>query len=168
MNKFEFVSILLLFTLSGCTRTPDHFPTVIPCTVTITDNGTPVKGVFVQISTVPPTDSLTVSAQTDAQGKAVMQSQLGTFAKPGVPVGKLVMVLTKIPDVPDFKSSEEIDKMTYEQSRAYRAEMKARRAKAKPIIPPTLTAVKTSPLTMDTVSKKSINWNVSLEEYLAK
>ncbi|MDR1271347.1 MAG: hypothetical protein LBK82_17710 [Planctomycetaceae bacterium] len=175
MNKFisnKQVTILLCVAgilcsglITGCSDTPDGFPDVVPCVVTITDNGTPVEGVFVQIETVPRTNNLSVIAKTDKQGNATVQTQLGTFDKLGVPVGKLVMVLKKVPEVPDFKSAEEREKMTRDQAKAYSAEIKARRAKLPPIIPPALTNSQTSPLTIDSVSGNSIRWNVALEEY---
>jgi hypothetical protein len=162
---FWITGILCFGLIAGCSDKPNGFPDIIPCVVTITDNGTPVEGVFVQIETVPPTSSLSVVAQTDTQGNAAIQTQLGTFAKPGVPVGKLVMVLKKLPKVPHFKSAEEREKMTYDQAMAYGAEMKARQDQLPPIIPPALTNSETSPLTMDVVSGKAIQWNVALEEY---
>jgi hypothetical protein len=175
MNKFilnKRISILfwiagmLCFGLiAGCSDNPDGFPKVVPCVVTVTDNGTPVEDVFVQIATVPQTSSLSSVAKTDAHGNAAIQTQLGTFAKPGVPVGKLVMVLKKRPEVPDFKSAEEREKMTFDQAKAYSEEIEARRNKLPPIIPPTLTSSQTSPLTMDAVAGNSIRWNVALEEY---
>jgi hypothetical protein len=152
----------------GCSKVPDGFPQTIPCIVTITDHGKLVEGVFVQIDTIPSRNSLSVTAVTNAQGQAVIQTQLGTFAKPGVPVGKLVMILTKVPEVPDFKSTEELEKMTSEQVIAYRAEMNTRRAKVPLIIPPMLTDVQTSPLIQDVVVGKSIEWNVALEEFKKK
>jgi hypothetical protein len=152
----------------GCSNAPNGFPDLVPCTVTLTDNGVPVEGVFVQIETVPQTNSLSVVAKTDAQGNAVMKTQLGTFAQSGIPVGKLVMVLTKVAEIPDFKSAEEREKMTYDQAMAYGAEMQTRRAKAPPIIPPPLTESQHSPLTMDVVSGKAIQWNVALEDYRKK
>jgi hypothetical protein len=155
----------LLPAVIGCSKAPDGFPKTVSCIVTITDRGKPVEGVFVQIDTIPPSDSLSVTAVTDAQGQAVMQTQLGTFAKPGVPVGKLVMILTKVSEVPDFKSTEELEKMTSEQIMAYSAEMDRRRTKIPLIISPVLTDLNTSPLIKDTVAGNSIKWNIALEEF---
>ncbi|MDR3198607.1 MAG: hypothetical protein LBU34_12135 [Planctomycetaceae bacterium] len=165
---FWITGILCFGLIAGCSDKPDGFPKVVPCVVIVTENGTPVEGVFVQIETVPQTNNLSVVARTDAQGNAAIQTQLRTFAKPGVPVGKLVMVLKKRPEVPDFKSAEERAKMTADQAKAYSAEIEARRAKMPPIIPLALTDSQTSPLTMDTVSGNSIRWNVSLEDYRKK
>jgi hypothetical protein len=165
---FCVVGIVFSGLIIGCSKAPDGFPNLVPCIVTVTDDGTPVEGVFVQIETVPRTDSLSVIALTDTQGNAVMRTQLGTFTKQGVPIGKLVMILTKVPEVPDFKSTEEREKMTYNQIMAYGAEIEARRAKIPPIIPPVLTEFQHSPLTMDTVSGNSIRWNVALEKYRKK
>jgi hypothetical protein len=160
--------IFFLGLIVGCSKAPEGFPDLVPCIVTVTDHGTPVEGVIVQIETVPQSDSLAVVAITDAQGRAVMQTQLGTFAQSGVPVGKLVMILTKVPDVPDFKSAEEREKMTYEQAMAYSNEIEARRAKIPPIIPPELNDSQHSPLTLEAVSNNSIKWNVALEDYRKK
>jgi hypothetical protein len=162
---FWITGILCFDLIVGCSDIPDGFPDIVPCVVTVTDNGTPVEGVFVQIETVPRTDSLSVVTRTDAQGNAAIQTQLGTFTKPGVPVGKLVMVLKKGTEVPHFKSVEEQEKMTYNQAMAYNAELKVRQAKLPLIIPLALTDSQTSPLTMDAVAGNSIRWNVDLNEY---
>jgi hypothetical protein len=165
---FGVAGVLFFGLTTGCFKAPDDFPDVVPCIVTVTDNNTPVEGVFVQIETVPRTNSLSVVAQTNSQGNAVIQTQLGTFAKPGVPTGKLVMVLTKIPDVPAFKTKEELEKMSDDQLRAYGTEMQARRSKIPPIIPSELTDTQHSPLTIDAVSGNPVKWNVALEEYRGK
>lgn len=152
--------------LTGCgPRAPEGFPKTTSCTVTITDGDRSMEGVFVQINTVPPTSSLSVVAKTDAQGNAVPQTQLGTYAISGVPVGPLVMTLLKTPQAKDFKSPQELENMNYDQATAYSREMEARRSKLPPIIPPALTVAETSPLTLNAERGKPVNWKVDLSEY---
>jgi hypothetical protein len=157
--------VLFFLTAGGCSKAPDGFPKTVSCTVTVTDEGKPIEGAFVLIEAVPPTPSLSVSAQTDSQGKAVMQTFLGSYAEWGVPVGKLIMTLQKEPEVVGTKSNAELEKMGYEKAEAYQNELNAKRAKAPKIIPPALRDTANSPLTMDAVAGKSIQWNVKLEEY---
>lgn len=152
----------LVFLISGCDSAPDNFPKLAPCTVTVTDGGAPVGGATVIIDTVPPTPSLSISAQTDAAGKAVMTTYLGTYAKPGVPAGKLVMSIEKESKVEDTKDRSA---MNPDQEAAYQAELDAQQAKLPKIVPPELVDIKKSPLTMDAEAGKPIDWQVKLDEY---
>jgi hypothetical protein len=160
-------SLLILFlfiSVIGCSKVLSDFPKVVPCTVTITDNGQPVSGAAVSINTVPPTPSLVVSAQTDEHGKAAMVTIFGNHAEPGVPIGKLVLTVIKEPEVPGRKSAEEIEQMGYDKSRVYLAEIERKRAQMPRIVPVELTHPDKSPITMETVGKP-IDWQVKLEEY---
>ena len=166
MSKLFTLSLLLAFvTAFGCSQAPDGFPTVVPCTVTVTDNGQPVSGASVLIDTVPTTPSLSVAAETDNQGKAAMFTFFGGHSAPGVPVGNLVLTIFKEPEVPDMKSTAEIDEMGYEKAQAYMVEIEAKRAKLPRIVPVELTNPKTSPLTIDAAAGKRIDWQVKLEDY---
>lgn len=170
MNKFLFVFLgaLCLFSvllISGCEKVPDGFPRTIPCTVTITDEGKPVDGVFIQIDTVPPTSSLSITAKADANGQAMMQTYLGAYGRSGVPTGNLVLSLQKEPVAEHFKSDEERAKMTYDEGMKYGKELKARSDKLPKIVPEALMNSKTSPLKMEAKAGSSIQWNVKLEEY---
>lgn len=130
--------------------------------MTVTDEGKPVAGAMVGINTVPPTPSLSVSGTTGADGKAVLQTYLGTYAAPGVPVGKLVMTVDKEPEVEDTKDRSA---MNPTQEEAYQAELDAKQAKLPRIVPPELVDIKKSPLTMDAEAGKPIDWQVKLDEY---
>ena len=166
MSKPFTLSLFLAFvTAFGCSQAPDGFPKVVPCTITVTDNGQPVSAASVMIDTVPATPSLSVAAETNDQGKAVMFTFLGDYSASGVPVGKLVLTIFKEPEVPDMKNSAELDQMSPEKVQAYLAEIEAKRAKLPRIVPVELTDPKTSPLTMDAAAGKKIDWQVKLEDY---
>jgi hypothetical protein len=166
MSRIFTALLFAAFLLNGCkSNIPDGFPAVVPCTVTITDGGKPLADVFVIIETIPPTANISSAAKTDAQGRAVMQTSQGIFSKEGIPVGKIVMTLAKTPVVDDWKSPDELSKMTMEESREYSNEKAERSAKLPPIIPKILTDSQTSPLTKDVATNTPINWNVYIAEF---
>jgi hypothetical protein len=166
MSKIFTALLFAALLLNGCnSNIPDGFPAVVPCTVTITDGGKPLADVFVVIETIPPTANISSAAKTDAQGRAVMQTSQGIFSKEGIPVGKIVMTLVKTPVVEDWKSPEELSKMTMEEAMDYSNEKSIRSAKLPPIIPKILTASRTSPLTKDAITNTPINWNVNIAEF---
>lgn len=157
------ISPLLCF--CACNRAPDGFPKVVPCTITLTNKGKPVDGAFIQVDTVPPTSSLSITAKTDANGQATLQTYLGTYGQPGIPVGSVVLFIQKDPLAEDFKSEEERAAMSYDEGMKYSREMAARSAKLPRIVPVNLTKPATSPLKRDVVAGKPINWEVKLEDY---
>ena len=167
MRTFIPSCLIILVTTFGCSKAPDGFPKVVPCTVTVTDNGQPVSAASVVVDTVPATPSLSVAAQTNDQGKAEIVTFFGNHSAPGVPVGKLVLTIFKEPEVPDTRTPAEIAQMDTDANKAmaYMAEMEAKRAKLPRIVPVELTDPRTSPLTMDAVSGKPVDWQVKLEEY---
>jgi hypothetical protein len=169
MSRIFKVLLFVTLLLNGCkSNIPDGFPVLVPCTVTITDDGKPLADVFVVIETVPPTANISSAEKTDAQGKAIMQTSQGNFSKEGVPVGKLVMTLVKTPVVDDWKSQEELKNMPMEESMAYSAEKASRSAALPPIIPQILTDSATSPLNKNAVVDSPINWNVNIAEFKKK
>ncbi|MDR1271086.1 MAG: hypothetical protein LBK82_16350 [Planctomycetaceae bacterium] len=163
-NNFIFFCCLTMVCF-GCSNAPNGFPKVVPCVVVVTDNGLPIADVFVSIQTVPPTESLSVIAYTDAQGKATMQTVLGTYAKTGIPAGKIVMVLDKSPDIPHTKSETERNNMSPAEGLAYMAKIETEYLKLPNSIPPPLRTANISPLTKDTSSEDVSVWHVKLEEY---
>ena len=85
------VSVLLLF--GGCqpSKRPDGLPPLYPCTVTITQNGTPAADVSVRFISKE-TSKWPVTGITDASGKAVMVTY-GQFK--GAPLGEYTVVVSK-------------------------------------------------------------------------
>ncbi|MDR1383712.1 MAG: hypothetical protein LBJ67_07700 [Planctomycetaceae bacterium] len=166
MSRIFAAILFATLLLNGCkSNVPEGFPAIVPCTVTVTDSDKPLADVFVVMETVPPTANISSAAKTDAQGKAVMQTSQGNFSKEGVPVGKLVMTLAKTPGVEDWKSQDELQKMTMEESMAYFNEKATRSAKLPAIIPKILTDSKNSPLTKDAVAASPIDWSVNVAEF---
>ncbi|MDR1958252.1 MAG: hypothetical protein LBQ54_04290 [Planctomycetaceae bacterium] len=159
--------LLSLFLLtSGCVQSvPDGFPEVVPLTVWVTDGEKPLNEVFVVLEMVPSVDGVSIAVQTDATGKAVMQTSIGNFSKAGVPIGKAVMTLIKVPAAEDWKTPEEQSKMTMEESMAYSNEKAARSAKLPLIIPKELTNAKTSPLTKEISAGQPFEWKIDIAEF---
>jgi hypothetical protein len=163
-SSFVFFSCLTIVCF-GCSNAPNGFPKIVPCTVVVTENNVPVTDVLVSIQTIPPTESLSVIAYTNTEGKATMQTVLGTYAKTGIPMGKVVMALDKSPDIPHTKSEVERNNMSPAEGLAYMEKLEAEYLKLPNIIPPQLRAANTSPLTKDTSSENVSVWHVKLDEY---
>jgi hypothetical protein len=156
----------LLLSVAGCSRSvPDGFPKVVPLTVQITDGGKPLDEVFVVFEMVPPVDGVSVTAKTDTNGKAKMQTSIGNFSKAGVPIGKAVMTLIKMPVAEDWKTPEEQSKMTMEELAAYSNEKDARSEQLPLIIPNELTNAETSPLTKEISASQSSEWKIDIAEF---
>jgi hypothetical protein len=165
MKKIICVFSLMLFVCGCGEKVPDGFPQVVPLTVLVTDDGKPLNDVFVVLEMIPPIDGISTTAKTDTSGKATIQTAIGNYSKAGVPAGKVVMTLFKEPVAEDWKTAEEQNKMTMEESMAYSDEKAERSAKLPPIIPKVLNDAKTSPLTKDIIANTPTNWNVNVAEF---
>ena len=89
---FSFASVLFL-SFGGCSPSnrPDGMPPLHPCTVTITQNGSPAADVSVRFVTKE-TSAWPVTGTTDASGKAAMVTY-GQFK--GAPLGEYTVVVSK-------------------------------------------------------------------------
>jgi hypothetical protein len=162
----KIICVFLLLFVFGCTGSvPDGFPNVVPLTVWVTDGDKVLEDVFVVLETDPPIDGVSITARTDATGKATLRTAIGNYSKVGVPTGKVVMTLFKEPVVKDWKTAEEQSKMTMEELAAYSEEKTARSAKLPLIIPKIFNDVKTSPLSKEIVPAQSNEWKINIAEF---
>ncbi|MDR1493089.1 MAG: Ig-like domain-containing protein [Planctomycetaceae bacterium] len=155
--------ILLLLCFTGCQSKPTGFPDIVPCSVIVTDDGKPIAGVSVSLHSATPVKYFS-GGITDENGVAEIKTSQGNRVQKGIPHGKAVLVLTKTPEVDDWKTLEEQGRMSTEELMAYSAEKQRRSAKLPPVIPKQLTDAKTSPLVKDIVSGQSLQWKVDIAE----
>lgn len=168
------LTVLTICLSGGCaSRIPEGFPKTVPCTIVVTDDGKPLEGALVVITTVPPSNSLSIAAKTDLAGKAVIRTLRGSYSAPGIPVGKVVMTLNKQAAAPEVKTSEQvealtpeqIDAMTSEEQAAYQRRLDAETAKLPRLVPEKLTRSDMSPLTRDIAEGQAVEWIVDIAEY---
>jgi len=86
--------LVALVVFSGC-RTelkPDGLPPLYPASITVTSEGAPVAGVFVNLVPEDPVERWTAAGTTGQNGVVTLR----TYARyPGSPAGKFKVVLTK-------------------------------------------------------------------------
>ncbi|MDR2168710.1 MAG: hypothetical protein LBP59_01040, partial [Planctomycetaceae bacterium] len=75
---------------------------------------------------------------------------------------KAIMTLFKEPVVPDWKTPEELGKMEMHEQAEYQNEKAIKSAALPRIIPPNLTAPKTSTLTKEIIKGQQNEWNVNI------
>lgn len=139
-NVFFCLLISAIVVLAGCSRgRPTGFPNVRPCSISVTDGGSPIADVEVQL--VPETSiaSTIFSGTTDATGKAVISTVFAGHAENGVPEGSYTVVLKKDQPIPHTKSEEERVAMSYDQAMKYAKEMEIAQNKLPKIIPVSMT-----------------------------
>jgi len=97
MKPFCVLLSILVVLLNGCapSNRPAGLPPLHPCTVTVTQNGTPLADVSVQLISKE-TEAWPTTGVTDASGNAVIVTY-GRFH--GTPVGEYTVVLSKTESV---------------------------------------------------------------------
>jgi hypothetical protein len=97
-NKFfHFLSFVLTLPFLGCgdknMATPDGFPKLFPCELTITQNGAPLAEASVQLSPDDGGKNWAAGGNTDSTGKVAIY----TYGKwEGAPAGKFKVIVSKI------------------------------------------------------------------------
>jgi hypothetical protein len=161
-------SLLIMAVVSGCgSGVPADFPKVTKCTITVTEGGKPIEGIYVQIIPQQEINSLSVVGRTDASGKAVIYSHLGTYQKVGIPLGSSTVTLNKQREQEHFKSEAEREAMGQDIVKldAYNAELKQRMAKLPPLVPPVLTKKASTPLKIDAQIDQPVELMINLDDY---
>ena len=154
-NNF-IVFFLCEFGLSvvGCggTNVPNDFPKTLPFTITVLNDGSPIEGVNIRLSTTTP-GNWTASGKTDVSGVAEMQTISGSYSRKGVPEGSYKVVLAKPLLVdPTLLGPEPTNR--FEQV-AYDAKAKEIRSKMTPEVPPVYSDDKTTLASVEVTKGKN-------------
>jgi hypothetical protein len=159
-----FLPLLLL--LVGCNGgKPAGFPKTAPCEITVLKNGTPQPGVEVLLALQPNGNgALVVSANTDSNGKAELQTRWARYVRKGVPLGTSKITLVKHANLPDDgMTDEKLARMSPKEALAYEkkrtAEIDALRE-----VPKQLSSPKTTPLEI-TIDEKGTKLTVDIADY---
>jgi len=114
------LSIFVVCAFSGCGKEerPAGFPTLYPCTITITQEEKPLDGALVRLVPESGSSQWIVSGKTDASGTA----KLSTHAKfAGAPEGTFKVCISKIYETPSQFPPPAKD-APYEEWEAWRAQ----------------------------------------------
>ena len=94
-----FFILFLVSCLIGCSRSakPVDLPGLYPCSITLTQEGQPLRNATVMLYSADPEFKWAVIGFSDEQGKAVLK----THAQfPGAPLGEYQVVVLKTEEVP--------------------------------------------------------------------
>lgn len=167
-NKFNmnrlFVAglVLVVATVVGCGGKPKGFPSVKPCTITVTDGSAGVEGVEVALIPTATMSGTIVGGTTDSTGACVVATTFANYSAPGAPAGEFTVQLKKTPDVgmPDL-TNEEMEKMERGDIDKYYAERDAKIKSADKIVPPSLTSFQTSPIKVNVPNDATVTIDLS-------
>jgi len=163
-------SITLLLCLSltlllGCSGgTPQGFPKVVPCTITILDGTTPIADVEVTLQAAAASNGAVFYGKTDDTGLCKVGTSFASHYKEGVPEGNYKVILVKEPLMEDTKTRDEQNAMSRSELDAYRKQMQDKRNALPKIIPVDLTSGTKTPLTLD-VSGKTTELTIDVSQH---
>ena len=161
-HAITFSLCLSLTLLIGCSNTPQGFPKVVPCTITVMDGTTPIADVDVTLQAVIPSSGTVFFGKTNDTGVCKAGTSFASYYKEGVPEGSYKVILVKEPYVEDTKTGKV--HMSRAEIDAHRKEMQAKRDALPRIIPVPLTTAAKTPLTVD-VSGKTTELTVDVTQY---
>ncbi|MGL6195623.1 MAG: hypothetical protein ACRC2T_12465 [Thermoguttaceae bacterium] len=136
-----------------------------PTTVTVYKDNSPLDQV--QVSFIDSSNpEYVIVGETNSSGKAVMKTQTSHYSASGAPAGTFGVRLNKIVQPKSLISDKELAKMNTEQYREYMAKKTQENfdAEQNPIIPPSLSDLQQSPLSIE-VTEKGGELKVEVSEY---
>ena len=136
--------LLSLITLFGCAKqsVPDGLPKLVPVTLTITQEGTPLAGAVVSVVDLSGGISFMVGGTTDVNGNVVLYTH-GQYK--GAPLGKFKVRVVKTESDP-LPPAPQRDTPEFE---AYIKEMRKNPPKTYMLVEKQYTNVNTTPLELD-------------------
>ena len=157
---------LSLTFLIGCSGgTPQGFPKVVSCTITVLDGTAPIADVEVTLQAAAPLSGAVFYGKTDEAGVCKVGTSFANHYKEGIPEGSYKVILVKEPFVEEIKTKEERGAMSSRaEVDAYRKQMQAKRDALPRIIPVSLTTAAKTPLTVD-VSGNTTELTVDVTQY---
>lgn len=153
---------LLLFV--GCSQKPAELSGLVPVTITLTDGGAPVPGMLVSLRSEGSGPVWSSKAETNAQGKAKIESALRTHTSPGAPVGSYKIVFLQTVELPDELKPTQAEEDGEPGNPAVQKKRDAYIAE-RMIVPPKLRESSTSPIELTVEPGKPVELAVDLAEY---
>jgi hypothetical protein len=151
LNKNYIITVMFLFVLAvqtGCQqKLPDGFPTkLVSFDVKLTRDGSPVKRAAVSFLLEGGNSPYLVTAYTNANGTAKMETTMNVFSQSGVPSGTYAAVITHTPKSPSELSNADLSKMSNEEVTAYCKKIDAEIAAMPHPVPKEWSNIKTTPV----------------------
>jgi len=173
MNRHQLTLVLsvscflvLISTLSGCnSKRPTGFPELVSYTLQVGKNGQPVQDASVNLVPEKTGQEWTVGGATNDKGLVVFYTHMNAYMEKGVPEGKYKVTISKIPDVPERLSKQEMDKLSKEEFVEYTARLQKAMDAAPKEVPSILSSRSNTPLSI-TVTQTDNSLTVKLEDYL--
>ncbi|MDR3196971.1 MAG: hypothetical protein LBU34_03790 [Planctomycetaceae bacterium] len=101
MYTLRIFVIISLLVFSGCQQQrPEGMPKTVPCQITVLKNGVPQEGIDVSLHSPEGNGTLSITALTNSQGIAKIQTQSASYKESGAPVGKYKVVIDKPVQLP--------------------------------------------------------------------
>lgn len=141
--------LLAISFIAGCSMKPADVPDLCPYSVEVVNTSNPITGAQVIFYPTQGGGSLTMCGTTDNRGIAKMTTVRGSFVGNGVPQGKYNVVVMKYPEVPHWKTPEELSKMSTMELDKYGAEMDEKANKLPVVIPEILTSQTETPVEVE-------------------
>jgi hypothetical protein len=127
-KKFRLFLLLLFVIFSwSCNRHPADVPELFDCRVTVKNGSVPIQGATVTLGLEEGSSMWSSGGVTDSSGFAVIKTMRLDWQGQGVPAGKYIVTIFKLPDVsslpkrPKTESQGELDRYKKEFEAKYKA-----------------------------------------------
>ena len=152
--------ILLLFSVFiGCGKRYPGKEKLYPVSITVTDSNVPLDLASVVLLREGG-EVINAGGLTDESGVATIKTDVEWN---GIPAGKYLITINKLPSVPEELSQEEVMKLDLRERDAYMSKMIMKRNQLKPVVPPVLTGTKT-PISIDVTPGKN-EMSIDIAQY---
>ena len=156
---------VLLLTHSGCgSKRPDGFPKLVSYTLRVEKDGHPVQDASVNLVSEIQGREWTAGGITNKNGIVAFYTHMNTYMEKGIPEGNYKVTITKIPDVPERLSEQEVTKLSQPEFKEYTARLEKAIDAAPKDVPQILSSRSRTPLSI-TVGQADNSLTVKLEDY---
>lgn len=164
-HQVSFVLLFALLSSLGCgPGAPTGFPKLHKCSITVMKEGKPLQDAAVSFVGGDSSAAYACGGKTDAAGVALIRTKQGTYVANGAPEGTFKITLFKAVEVEGRLPEEEVNKMPQHERINYAVEMQKKADAIPPVVPPALTAAKTTPLEI-TIASGGTDLTIDLDQY---
>ena len=149
----------------SCNRRPAGMPETFPCKITVLNNGVPMPECDVRLHRSDGNGSLSIMADTDTSGVAVIRTRFAHYTATGSPEGvfKVTIAEKQIQLPPDGVDVSKTP-MSWDEQAAYFAKRKEEAEKYR-IVPVHLTAAATTPLEIKLEKGGTSQWSFDVKDF---
>jgi hypothetical protein len=157
--------VCLLFSIVGCSeKLPDNFPKKLTnFTVTLLHENKSVEGAAVTLFPEDMSVGYYVTAFTNSNGTAILETSVNKFSKSGVPAGTYKLIITHIPKTSVELTKQEVMTLSNDELRKREDEVNTERNKLPHPVPKNWSDLKSTPLKI-TVPEKGGNITIEITD----